>query len=362
MLRNQNTGSIVSVGFDVKHVAGCLLGGAVGDALGSPVEFMRLLEIHREFGPRGILNPPILLGLTPISDDTQMSLFTAEGLLRAIACDEGGGQSVPVEVLYRAYLRWLYTQGMRVPVSGECFDTEIDGWLVDRRAMFARRAPGYTCLSALGSGKMGTVQDPINDSKECGGVVRVAPVGLVPSVVETFSLAADAAAITHGHPTAYLAAGAFASIVRCLMEGACLQDALVYALSLLRQHSGHEEVRAAIKHAMDQANRTVPSPEIIESIGSGWIADEALAVAVYCSLVHSDDYVAAVRLAANHSGDSNTTAAMTGNLMGALLGRDAIPDSWLERLELREEIELIASDLANGFSDSVQWYQKYPGW
>lgn len=349
-----------SMGFDEDHIAACLLGGAAGDALGAPVEFMRLDEIHREFGPAGITSPPVLLGISQISDDTQMSIFTAEGVLRAIVCDESQGVCNPVEVLHRAYLRWLYTQGIRPP--GSSLSNEIDGWLVQRPALFARRAPGQTCLAALGSGRMGSVCNPINGSRECGGVVRVAPIGLASSVAETFALGADAAAITHGHPTAYLSAGAFAAIIRSVMEGAALQEAVTYAMSLLRPHPGHEDVCSAVEQAMCMAAHRAPSARVIESIGSGWAAEEALAIAVYCAMVHADDFVAGVRLAANHSGDSDATAAMTGNLLGAMLGRAAIPESWLERLELREEIEALARDLATGFSHGDEWFRRYPGW
>ena len=103
-----------------------------------------------------------------------------------------------------------------------------------------------------------------------------------------------------------------------------------------------------------------PSVEALESIGSGWAAEEALAIGLYCALAHPRDFVAGVCLAANHSGNSPATAAITGNLLGTTLGRDAIPASWLVHLELREQLEEMASDLVTGFSEEDEWFQRYP--
>jgi len=71
----------------LSHYSGCLLGGAVGDALGWPVEFIPSMQgIREKFGPGGILDPVAnAQGVFEITDDTQMTLFTAEGLLLAEA-------------------------------------------------------------------------------------------------------------------------------------------------------------------------------------------------------------------------------------------------------------------------------------
>jgi hypothetical protein len=134
---------------------GCLLGGAVGDALGAPIEFMTLAEIRSDFGPRGIeAYSPIPNGLGAITDDTQMSLFTAEGLIRAQQRYRERGICNPVAVVFHAYLRWLLTQVQdprQVPWDPE-FGDKVDGWLVEQRFLQAERAPGLTCMSALESG------------------------------------------------------------------------------------------------------------------------------------------------------------------------------------------------------------------
>ena len=82
-------------------------------------------------------------------------------------------------------------------------------------------------MSALRSGGLGTPENAINDSKGCGGVMRVAPLGLLPDHLvasQAFQLGARAAAITHTHPTGYVAAGVLAATVRELMAGGASAD------------------------------------------------------------------------------------------------------------------------------------------
>jgi len=226
---------------------GCLLGGAVGDAMGAPVEFMRRSEILRRFGPKGLTAyAPAYGGLGVITDDTQMTLFTAEGLLRARVRDCLKGITTYSGVTAHAYLRWLQTQGERPTCGGFSTDNE-PGWLFKQRELHSRRAPGMACLSALKA--MKSFGDPArNHSKGCGGVMRVAPVGLfgwrLPGEFPpeaTFRLGVELAALTHGHPTGALTAGVFAVLVLALTDGATLLDALTASKEILRQQPHHEE-------------------------------------------------------------------------------------------------------------------------
>ncbi len=129
------------------------------------------------------------------------------------------------------------------------------------------------------------------------------------------------------------------------------------------QHKNHEETFAACDKAIKLANdKTVsPTPEVIETLGGGWIAEEALAISIYCSLVYPNDFKKAVLLAVNHSGDSDSTGAITGKILGALHGAETIPNYWLERLELKEAIAEIAKDLSIGFTTGDEWWNIYPG-
>jgi len=336
--------------------SGCLLGGAVGDALGAPVEFVSLSEIRRRFGPNGIEQyAPAYGRVGAITDDTQMTLFTAEGLIRAMLRFQDRGICNPVAVIQHAYLRWLATQGESNP--DPTFGTNHDGWLYQQRQLHSRRGPGSTCLSALRQTDCGIAGRATNDSKGCGGVMRVAPVGLIAN--EPFKLGCDTAAITHGHPSGYLAAGFLAHTIAEVVRGAGLLAAIGSAQKQLERQAGHEECTAAVAAALDAAASSETTPESVERLGEGWVAEEALAISLFCAL-KAEDFAHGVRLAVNHSGDSDSTGAITGNLLGAQWGKHAIPEEFLADLELREVIEQLATDLARPLGDDD--YERYPPW
>ena len=332
---------------------GCLLGGAVGDALGAPVEFMRRSEILNTFGPDGITKfAPAYGGLGIITDDTQMTLFTAEGLLRAHHRYCARGMCSWSGVVASAYTRWLRTQGEQPSQEiNRHWQSYDEGWLFQQQSLHKRRAPGNTCLSALKA--MKTFGDPAhNDSKGCGGVMRVAPVGLMAwnkkrgseNARAAFDMGTELAALTHGHPTGALTGGVLAVLVLALTDGASLQEGLTTATALLKNRERHEETLRAIETAEEFAASTLPPHEAIAKLGQGWIAEEALAISIYCALV-ARSFQEGVILAVNHDGDSDSTGSITGNLLGAMYGVKAIPATWLEPLELHEIITDLAEDL-----------------
>jgi ADP-ribosylglycohydrolase len=328
------------------RVRGSLLAGAVGDALGAPVEFSSLAEIRDAFGPEGLRDyaPAYGRDAGAITDDTQMTLFVGEGLVLAARAGALYRPSERLRILHRAHLRWLDTQGdtSRHP-SFE--GAAAEGWLCSVRGLRRRRAPGNTCLSGLRAGRMGRIEHPLNASKGCGGVMRVAPVGLALGVDDPFRLGCSVAALTHGHPTGQLAAAFLAQLVRDLVAGGSLREACADALEELRGWPGHEETSEAVGRALALAReRAAPRPEAVEALGGGWVAEEALAIALYCALV-APTLPEALLLAVNHGGDSDSTGAIAGQIVGALHGEEAIPDSWLARLELREVVEGVARAL-----------------
>jgi ADP-ribosylglycohydrolase len=331
---------------------GCLLGGAVGDALGAPVEFLPRSEIVGRFDEPGIRDYVPAYGvLGAVTDDTQMTLFTAEGMLRGwVRFNERGLGPSFTATTAGAYLRWLKTQGMTP--HGEV-PTYSPGWLITHQELYRNRAPGTTCVSALRSLKE-PARPAANRSKGCGGVMRIAPVGMFMShwcgggeakIDETFKVGADLAAITHGHPTGYLAAGALAVIIAVLIRGGTLGEALAATKDQLRRRDQHLETLGAVEQAEVLARLEPNSPAAIEKLGEGWIAEEALAIAIYCAL-SARDFENGVVLAVNHDGDSDSTGAIAGNILGCLHGASRIPSRWLEPLELRELITEIADDLA----------------
>ncbi|GAA3159932.1 hypothetical protein GCM10010466_58450 [Planomonospora alba] len=340
------------------RVRGCLLGGAVGDALGNPVEFDSLAEIRARYGPAGLT----AMVETEITDDTQMTLFTAEGLIRAyLHCGD------PLTAVRDAYLRWLDTQSRPAPRPGDGGgeDGFRTGWLRTEAWLYARRAPGNACLSGLRSGttppppETPPAHGPVNpDSKGCGTVMRSAPFGLHAEDVpdDPVTLAMAAARITHGHPTAAVASGALAHLVRRLVAGDPLPEAVDSTDLLLScfedQGPEHRETRRALRAARRLAEAGDPTPEKVETLGGAWIAEEALAIAVYCALAEPDPR-RALLLAVNHSGDADSTGAICGNIVGAAYGEAALPADWAGAVEGRETILRVADDFAAVFSGEI---------
>lgn len=338
----------------LSRLTGCLLGGALGDALGYPVEFLRTAaQIERVLGPVSPERLPRHGGhKAVVSDDTQMTLFTAEGLIRAHHRLMDRGESAPAVVMLGAYQRWLSTQ------TEEGLDRWKDplqrGWLLDVPELSASRAPGNTCLSALIASleaeALPSIQAPPNDSKGCGAVMRSAPIGLVASDLETaFELARDAGVLTHGHPSGYLSAAYFAAVVHQVARDASLTAAMHAADELLHRQPDADEVRAAVDAARQAAAAGKPSREAIERLGGGWVGEEALGIALLCAMTTESGTPASVAAslwrAVAHSGDSDSTGSLVGNLLGAMHGVEALPSAWLEDLELREVIERVARDL-----------------
>jgi len=337
-----------------EHFKGCIIGGAVGDALGASTEFKSIDQIRSEFGEKGLTQYSEAYGRNgAITDDTQMTLFTAEGLILSKVRQEYEGDKGVVSAGYHALLRWLYTQkpdlqNNLIQNHGTC--SIVDGVLTTHKELFSLRAPGNSCLSSLKSGKMGTIADPINNSKGCGGVMRMAPVGLAYDDSEkAFHFGCNFAAITHGHPTGYLVAGTFAALISLIISGKSLTEAIEDSILMLKSDKDHGETLTAIGNALDIVGKHTPEPEVIENIGAGWIAEEALGISIYCALVASDDFKKGVLLSVNHSGDSDSTGSITGNILGALYGMNIIPGNWLDELELKELIEEIAGDLFEQF-------------
>lgn len=337
----------------------------MGDALGAPIEFLSTEEIRACFGPAGVTRFEEVYGRRgAITDDTQMTFFTAEGLLRAIVRGRGRGVSTFPGVVHHAYLRWLHTQGTPWAEVGKS-DEDPDGWLIQQEVLHDRRGPGNTCLSSL-RGPMGEPYRPVNGSKGCGGVMRAAPAGLLPAMYgEPFDLGCQLGAITHGHPNGFLSAGFLAMLIAQLFSGATLEEALDNTEPYLQRWPQCEEVSDAVRQARRLARSRQACPEAIKELGEGWVAEEALGIAVFCSLT-ARDYSSGVLAAVNHGGDSDSTGAITGNILGTLMGIRAIPDEWLEQVEAREIAESLAEDLIripNEQGDvSPEDAARYPGW
>ena len=354
---------------------GCLIGGAAGDALGYAVEFMGEKSIFKEYGETGITDYTLTHGKAIISDDTQMTLFTANGLLLGTTRGKLRGIMAPYpDYIALSYKDWLRTQTEKYPINKK--EPYAYSWLVNIPELVHRRAPGITCMSAIRAGATGSINEPINQSKGCGGVMRVAPVGLYfeddgESGEKYDLIGAEAAAITHGHALGYIPAATFTHIIRRLAhEDIRVDEAVNAAIQATADTFRHaKELNTYLQlmnKAVELAGKDIPDLAAIHLLGEGWVADEALAIAVYCALKYPDDIDKALIASVNHKGDSDSTGAIAGNIVGAHVGLSGIPDKYKKNLELYDIILEIADDLykdcpMSEYGDATDeiWVSKY---
>ena len=370
--------------YNLDKVKGCIVGGAVGDALGYTVEFMDYASILSKFGPKGITRCELSAqGIARFSDDTQMTLFTATGLLAAESelnlCGVGNEGSWARKVAWH-YIDWYWTQNY-----GR--NKKHSSWLFEVPELHAQRAPGMTCLGSLRNLVQGF--DRENNSKGCGGVMRVAPVALCQDLRESmapdflYTLGGAVADITHNNPLGYMPAAMLImlldKIARCgkavtQKELENLVLACVDEIGSVKLHDEGESdtydkypgavatLKRLMKLAVDLAASDRPDEECIRELGEGWTGEEALVIAVYCALRHADSFEDAVVAAVNHSGDSDSTGAICGNIMGLIYGYKAIPTHFKEHLELLPVLVEVATDLYTGSArtdDIISWKRKY---
>jgi len=309
------------------RVRGCLFGGAIGDATGYRVEFKGLSSIRFSYGEAGIQEPEETDGYYVVSDDTQMTLFTFEGLIRGL----GQSDETILEEIRLAYVDWLATQ------EAPDISWHPRGNIYHNKRLWHLRAPGNTCTSATRNGAHGTPTDPINNSKGCGGVMRSAPMGLIESWTprQAFDMGCRIAAMTHGHPSGYLSAGALSCLVRLLLDGEQLRDAVGQTLPLLGESFEGEETIVALLKVLELLQLEIGASECVAQLGEGWVGEEALAIGVYAALKASS-FQDALVISANHEGDSDSTASIAGQLFGAWHGVECIPEKWIEKLDIRE--------------------------
>jgi ADP-ribosyl-[dinitrogen reductase] hydrolase len=351
---------------------GCIVGLAVGDAFGAPVEFKLRDEILAEFPPTGIgdLVPWREFAAGSYTDDTQMSIATARGIRdwQAATGWRGpvAGGEADIEVVAPDGGRERTVRGGG---AGDAAAPDLDALRLaiwerylewHRSPDWIHRAPGDTCMAALAAGIPGGAHDVArNGSKGCGGVMRVAPLGLIGLGAAAFAAGVDAAALTHGAVTSDTSSGFQALLIDRLVAGLALGEAVAAARAVLAAHPGSVHSLAAVDAAVALAASSEAPYAAIAQIGSsgheapgergkGWVADEALGIGLFAALRYRDDVRGAFGAAANISGDSDSTASIAGAILGAWLGLEAIPSDWVAQLENREMLLGLADELVDG--------------
>lgn len=307
------------------HYRGCLVGLAVGDALGFATEFLRAPQIRARYGPAGVTDFEPAGGHPrgTFTDDTQMTLALADALL------EAGGEDLDavMAAVGRRFVAWS-------------------------RSPDNNRAPGNTCLAACRAlaGGAHWRASGVAESKGCGAPMRTAPVGLRyhRDAARIHTVGAAAARITHGHPTAVASSVAMSLGVSLALDGtapAAVCAAMVEAAAALDPRCG-----AHLKLVPSLLDR---EPEAaFARLGEGWVAEEAVAAALYCWLRAPDDFARCVLAGANASGDSDSIACLAGALCGASLGLEAVPSRWRAEVEQVERLLEVADRLHAAWLDS----------
>ncbi len=376
-------------------VRGCLIAGAAGDALGYEVEFMSRRAILTRFGEQGITKFALdSNGKALISDDTQMTLFTANGMLMGLTRGYMRGiGGCPEKYVDGAYLDWYYTQ------TGN-LDVKVNHtWLCDLPEMAHLRAPGNTCLSACESLFRG--EKVQNNSKGCGGIMRVAPMALLDagyasrnengySIEELAEAGGEIAEVTHKHPLGFLPASLFTVLLYKVVPMSPKQvreeiDGIVAdTVNILdRIYKGKYEadkryLKELTGKAVRLAHSDISDADAIRELGEGWVAEETWVIALYCAIRHIDSVEDAIIASVNHDGDSDSTGSVCGNIMGAIYGYEHLKERNIfcpegnqleDTLELSEIILALADDLSMGCiiseydpidtPEKRQWYERY---
>lgn len=207
-------------------------------------------------------------------------------------------------------------------------------------------------------------KDPVNNSKGCGGVMRIAPIPLYAAVQYRMSiedadvLAGEAAEITHQHPLGYISAALMSHVLyRLALDETptreSMKNYITEGVETMRQlygqhHNDVERMAELAERAILLAESDQTDLENIKRLGEGWVGEEALAIALYCALKHFDSFEAAMIASVNHGGDSDSTGAVTGNILGAAVGYEAIPQFYKDDLEMHDLILHMADDLYAG--------------
>lgn len=324
---------------------GAFLGFAIGDAFGYPARGMTFEQLCERFEKKGCLDLAVSKksGMALFTDATQMTLFTADGIVWADREAKGGEINYTTYVFY-SYQLWLYTQTKTI--AGKeyswLFNDEKNKYtshLLKAKGLYKNRANDRVSVDALLAARelnYGKLISHVNDNADNGGLKRVLPAGLYFNYDTeiAFRAGADFAAITHGNPSAYLSAGCYSAITAELIAGQSVENAVKKVMRILKEYDGHEQVYLALDSALTLIyDESVPPREAIERLGRGYNAEEALAISIFCAVLHEDNFIHAIQLAVNHDGESDVCAALTGGLLGARNGVECIPKKWIKKIQ-----------------------------
>ena len=322
-------------------IRGCLLGLAVGDAMGATVDSKSYAKICETYGPAGLLGYDLVNGFASISSYTQVAGFACNGLLLSVARGHVGGTAA-MRCVVQALKEWARVQHLpRDPEKRSC-------WLSQVSAFRQRRCMDARTLDAMTREALGTPERPANQADGPGS-------------------------LTHGDPMAFLSGAVLAYIIAALIhdpEGR-VEDHFRQAAQAVHEQFGNQfpqtqTLQALLERAMGLSRKPeIPHWQAMEQLGCN-SAGQVLAGAMYAVLAGGEDFDAATIIAVNHSGKSAAVGALTGAILGAKLGEEALPEFYLECLEAAQVLRELATDLFNACPKGLrtrlfddEWDRKY---
>ena len=345
---------------------GCLLGLAVGDAMGYTVDSKRWEEIRECYGPNGLLGYDLQNEYAEVTSYTQVAAYYANALLMGVTRSR---QDTYMKYITLAMREWHKRQHFPREPGKSWF------WVAQKPALRRRHCRDAWMMDAFRFENLGSIARPVNKSDSPGAITGAVAVALFydPNRMEPAqlgNLTANAIALTHGNPDAYLSGVVLAyGLAGILQEpDRPVEEQFIQAAEVTVQQFGDrfpvaKQIAQKVTEAIDLAkNGTGSQRQTMERFGCD-SASECLQAAIYASILCPEDFDTAMILAVNHSGRSAAVAAVTGAILGARLGQEALPDFYLESLEPIEELRELAEDLAVGsparglFDDA--WDQKY---
>lgn len=351
----------------VASYRGCLLGLAVGDAMGYPVDKKSWNEICEDYGPNGLLGYDLVNGSADITSYTQLAAFVANGLLL------GAMRQNPdkyAKFMALGLREWLKSQQFRGLNTEKTFC-----WLAQVPEMRRRHCMDTRMLDAISREVLGTPEKPVFTSIFPGALTTAVAVGLAGGqgnldMGRIMELGAEAVAFTHGEPEAFLSGAFIAYSVAAILQDQKkpLTELFAQGAKLLEEQFGQNypqvtDVTAGIHKAIALTKDAELTSLAAMSLLGCTTAAECVAGAVYACLIHPANFDEAMIVSVNHSGRSAAVGALTGALLGARLGVEALPEFYLESLETAEVLGELAEDftqvrqIQRVFDDS--WDQKY---
>ena len=345
---------------------GCLLGMAIGDALGYTVDDKTWQEIQDLYGPNGLRGFDMQESeYAQVSSHTQIAAYLLNGFLLAVS----RGKSDYLRFSKVALREWTRSQQYyRDPEESYC-------WLAKLPRLRQRRCRDARMLSTLRLEQFGTVDTPHNHNNAPGSLTAAAATAmfynekrLTPQQVGT--LAGELVALTHGDPETILCGVVLSYALTGILQEPSLPLLEQFRMAIEVMDSQFrsrffqaEELAMQLRRTIALAKSGTVTPfegmEQLECMD----AAQCLSGAMFACLMHPNDFDEAIVTAVNHSGLSAATGAIVGAIMGAKLGQDALPEFYLESIECAEALAILAADVVTAtptlsvFDDT--WDHKY---